>query len=161
VALAAVVGLFLSREHRASRTLRLAKATPEQVWAVITDHARDPEWRGDVKATTRLADQDGHAVWKDEFRNGEAMSYATLEAVAPTRLVRRIVDSGGPFGGTWTYELRAEGAGCRLTITEDGWVSNPIFRTIGKLFIGHHATLEAYLKDLARRLGETAAPEAD
>jgi len=159
VALVAVVGLFLPREHRASRSLTLAKTTPEQVWAVITDHARDPEWRSDVKATMRLADQDGHAVWRDEFRNGEAMSYATVEAHAPARMARRIVDSDGPFGGTWTYEIKAEGSGCRLTITEDGWVSNPVFRTVGRFVIGHHATLEAYLRSVAARLGEGASPE--
>ncbi len=159
VALVAGVGLFLPREHRARCALRLAKASPDAVWTLITDHARDPEWRPDVKATLRLGDHGTHAVWKDEFRNGQALSYETLESVPPQRLVRRIVDSGGPFGGTWTYEVKAEGEGCRLTITEDGWVSNPVFRTIGSLFIGHHATLEAYLRNVAVRLGEAAAPE--
>ena len=159
VALIALVGLFLPREHRARVSLRLAKASPEQVWTLITDHARDPEWRPDVKATTRLGDQDGHAVWKDDFKNGQSMSYETLESVPQQKLVRRIVDSGGPFGGTWTYDVKADGAGCRLTITEDGWVSNPVFRTIGSVVIGHHATLEAYLRSVAARLGESAAPE--
>lgn len=155
----AAAGLFLPREHRAARSLRLARTTPEQVWAVISEHGRDPEWRSDVKATTRLEDHHGHAVWQDTFRNGQAMSYETLEAEPGRRLVRRILESGGPYGGTWTYELEAEGAGARLVLTEEGWISNPVFRTLARFAFGHHRTLEGYLRDLARKLGESSGPE--
>ncbi len=160
VVLVAIVGLCLPREHRAARSLKLAKTPPEAVWAVITNHAQDPTWRRDVAASVRLADAHGHAVWQDRFKNGQTMSYETTEASPNQKLVRLIVDSGGPFGGTWTYVLSPEGAGTRLTITEEGWVSNPIFKVVGKFIIGHHATLETYLKHLAVKLGEPAHPEA-
>ncbi len=159
VALVAIVGLFLPREHRVSRSLKLAKTQPDAVWAVITDHGRDPSWRSDVAATVRLADIKGHAVWQDQFKNGQQMSYETTESIPNEKLVRLIVDSGGPFGGTWTYQLQPEGTGTRITITEDGWVSNPIFKTIGKFVIGYNATLEGYLKNLATKAGEDAKPE--
>ncbi len=159
VALVAVLGFFLPREHHVSRSLRLPKTAPGKAWSVITDHAEDPAWRGDVARTERLADAHGHPVWRDHFKNGQSMSYETAESIPNEKLVRVILDSGGPFGGTWTYQLKPEGVGTRITITEDGWVSNPIFRVVGKFVIGYHATLEGYLKNLAARCGEDTAPE--
>lgn len=45
----------------------------------------------------------------------------------PSRLVMEIM-SGLPFGGTWTYRVEQEGAGARVTITEDGKVYGPLLR---------------------------------
>jgi hypothetical protein len=77
------------------------------------------------------------------------------EAVQPRRLVTEIVDAS-MFGGTWTYDIVPETAGTVLTITENGWVSNPVFRLVAKYGFGHHATMDAYLKDLAARFDERA-----
>jgi uncharacterized protein YndB with AHSA1/START domain len=157
--LLAVTGILLPREHRAVRVLRLGTATPARVWALVTDHARDPGWRRDLKATGRLPDHQGRPVWQDTYRNGQAMSLETLESLPELRLVRRILESGGPYGGTWTYELAPEGPGTRLTITEDGWISNPVFRSLARFVFGHHRSLVTYLEDVARHFGEPARPE--
>ena len=154
-----VAGVLLPREHRAARSLHLRTTPPSKVWEAITDHARDPEWRRDLKAVARLEDHQGRPVWQETARNGQAMSFETLEAVQEHRLVRRILEAGGPFGGTWTYQLRAEGVGTRITVTEDGWIANPVFRGMARYLIGHTRSLERYLQDLARRFGEPGWPE--
>jgi hypothetical protein len=41
-----------------------------------------------------------------------------------------------------------------VTITEDGEVSNALFRFMSRYVFGHTATLDAYLASLARRFGE-------
>jgi hypothetical protein len=46
-----------------------------------------------------------------------------------------------------------------LRITEDGEIRNPIFRFVARFFLGYTATMEAYLRDLGRRFGETVQPE--
>jgi hypothetical protein len=57
-------------------------------------------------------------------------------------------------------DLDAEpnGTGTRLTIVENGFVKNPIFRTMGALFFSPSATIDEYLRALARKLGDTAEP---
>ena len=51
-----------------------------------------------------------------------------------------------------------EGGGTRVRITEDGEVSNVIFRFMSRYVFGQTATLDAYLTSLAKRFGEDAKP---
>ena len=79
-----------------------------------------------------------------------------VEQEAPRRLVTKISDPKLPFGGTWTWAVEP---GTTVTITEDGWISNTLFRFLARFVFGHHASARAALKKIARALGETVAPE--
>ena len=151
------VGSALPREHVASRRLVLKTASPDVVWARITDEAAAPQWRKDVKAATRLPDRNGHEVWREEFASGNALSYETLEQTPPSRFVRLIVDEE-MFGGTWTIALAPDAGGTAITVTENGWVENPIFRVVAKYIMGHDSTMNAYLRHLAESFAEPAEP---
>jgi hypothetical protein len=79
----------------------------------------------------------------------------TVESVPPKRHVTRISDPSLPFGGTWTWELNPTGdGGCEVRLTEDGFVTNPVFRFISHFFIGHHSSMDTYLKHLTAKLGD-------
>ena len=43
-----------------------------------------------------------------------------------------------------------------MTVTEDGWVANPIFRFVSRFVMGHHATMDGVLKQVATSLNEDA-----
>jgi hypothetical protein len=85
-----------------------------------------------------------------------------LESSPPHRLVTRVKETQRNFGGTWTIAIVAvpdpsSGSGqtaSLVTITEDGWVANPIFRFMSRLVIGHHATMDTLLKQVAKKFGE-------
>jgi hypothetical protein len=131
VAIVAVIGLLLPRRHVASRTLTVRRS-PADVWALISDPALNQELSGsDVRVET-------------------------VESHPPARLVSRIADPTLPFGGTWTYVITPQPPGSTLTITEDGYVSNPIFRFVSRLIMGHHATMDTYLKNVAKKFNEEA-----
>jgi hypothetical protein len=66
--------------------------------------------------------------------------------------------AGGAFGGTWTYELASDGTGTRISVTEAGWISNPIFRFMSRFLFGYYGSLDKYLKALGSRFGETVQP---
>src|SRR5712691_4621051 len=135
IAAIAAVGAMLPRAHKASRTLRLHRA-PADVWPVVTEKAQASSVPVDV-----------------------------LENNPPHRLVTRVRETERNFGGTWTIAIvpvpdPSTGSGqaaCTVTITEDGWVANPIFRFISRLVIGHHATMDGLLKQVAKTLNEDAA----
>ena len=153
VAIAALAGLLLPKAHRASRTARLA-APPAVVFAIITDFERGPAWRHDVTRVDVTPDDGRGPVVREQGRQG-VVRYRVEAFDPPERLVMRIDDPSLPYGGSWSYELVPDANGTSLTITEQGEVFNPIFRLMQTLFFSPYASMDAYLGDLARRVGES------
>jgi hypothetical protein len=69
-------------------------------------------------------------------------------------MVTRILDTDLGYSGQWTYTFAAENRGTRLTIREDGVVSNIFFRFVSRYVVGHTATIDSYLTALAPAIGE-------
>ena len=123
----AAVGAMLPRTHKASRTLRV-KRPPADVWPMMMQVTQASDVPVDV-----------------------------LDSQPPHRLVTRVTEKEKNFGGTWTIDLTPVGEGSTVTIAEDGWVANPIFRFVSRVVIGHHATMDGVLKKVAATLNENAA----
>jgi uncharacterized protein YndB with AHSA1/START domain len=153
----AAIGTRLPKGHLARCRVRLS-ATPEQVFGTITDFKNMPTWRKDLKQVELLEPQNGKIGFVETSRHGR-IRYEVDEHQAPSRLVTRIADETLPFGGTWTYELTATGAGTQLTVTEQGEVRNPIFRFLSHYVFSQTATMEGYLRSLGQLLGETVVVE--
>jgi uncharacterized protein YndB with AHSA1/START domain len=152
VGILALIGSFLAPDHTASRTRRFAKPR-EAVWEVIRDFARHPEWRDDVKRVELVTDVGGKSGLREHGSHG-AVLYAIDVDEAPAKLVLRIADDSLPFGGSWTFELSAVEGGSEVTITERGFVKNPIFRLLSKTVFSPTATMEKYLDALAAKLAQ-------
>ena len=148
--LLALVGSFLPRDHVAQMTRELS-APPERVWALVSDVEGTPKWRKDVTAVT-VEPGPGPMRFTENSKHGE-IPFELVTQEPPRRQVVRIVDEKQPFGGTWTWELEAIDNGTRLTITEEGFIKNPVFRVLSRLFFPPTATMEKYLGDLSRALG--------
>jgi uncharacterized protein YndB with AHSA1/START domain len=156
VLLLVVVGLFLPRNHVASRSA-VFDAPPERIWAVLTDVSKGPEWRTGLKSVEALPPLDGRRRYRETSGFG-TVTYVVEEERAPERLVGRIADEGLGYGGSWTWEIAREGPRTRVTITERGFVTNPVFRVLARFAFGYEKTMEIYLRDLGRRLGPPAPP---
>jgi polyketide cyclase/dehydrase/lipid transport protein len=148
-AVIALVGAMLPKGHAASRTARVAMP-PEALYALLADVSQYPSWRKDVKSLERLPDRDGRPAWIENVGGMKIPLY--FERMEPSSLlVARIADPKLPFGGTWTYRITPAAAGSELTITEDGEVSNVIFRFMSRFVFGYHATIDAFIKHLQAR----------
>ena len=96
-------------------------------------------------------------VWTPSIARRPAPDVAgrRLESQPPRRLVTRVKETEKMFGGTWTIADRSPEhvARSRLrpcTITEDGWVANPIFRFMSRFVFGHYATMDGDAENVAR-----------
>ncbi len=157
VALVALVGSLLPRDHVVGRSARLPRP-PAEVFGVIQDVGRAAEWRTDLKAVEPLEPVAGRRRFREISGQG-AIAFEVMEESAPSRLVTRIADEDLPFGGSWIFELQPSGEGTLITITERGFVKNVIFRALARYVFTHHRTLEQYLRALGRRFGTDVTPE--
>jgi uncharacterized protein YndB with AHSA1/START domain len=158
VLIVCVIGYVLPTSHVASASARFA-ASPDSIWASLTDVPVFPTWRPGLLRVEVLPDENGQRGWR-EFGKHEAVTYRVTESVPPRRLVTRIADQNLPYGGSWTYDLTPDGSGTRLTITENGEVYNPIFRFVSRFIMGYTATMESVLRALGSKHGETVTPKA-
>jgi uncharacterized protein YndB with AHSA1/START domain len=144
------VGAWLPVGHTAT-AVRTLPAPPEVVWVVVASPQEFMTWRTDVERVTLLAPRGGLPTWV-EHNGPDSLTLQVTELDPPRHMVTRIADTGIPFGGTWTYELSADGAGTRIRVTEDGEIYNPLFRFVARFLIGYHGTLDAYLEALEARI---------
>jgi hypothetical protein len=146
VILVAVVGAMLPKKHAASRTVNVT-LPPDALYTLLSDVSAFRSWRPDLKSLERRPDKDGMPAWIEESSGGRMpMRFERMER--PSLLVGRIDSTELPFGGTWTYRIAPAPNGSELTITEDGEVSNVIFRFMSRFVFGHYASIDAYLKNV-------------
>ena len=142
----ALIGTMLPKAHSASRTALVAMS-PDALYTRLSDVSLYQSWRRDVKSVQRLPDKNGMPAWVEDL-NGTRIPMTFERMERPSLLVGRIDSTDLPFGGTWTYRIKPAPGGSELTITEDGEVSNAIFRFMSRFVFGHHATIDAFLENL-------------
>lgn len=158
VVLVALIGTMLSRDHVATMTA-VIPVPPDTAWSTLIDVASYPTWRSDLKRVEVLS-QAPTLSWREHASQG-SMTFAVEAFEPPRRMIARITDKNLPFGGAWEYVLAPDGSDAnktRVTITERGFVSNPIFRFVSRFVMGHYATLDSYLKALGRKFGGDVTP---
>ena len=152
----ALIGSTLPKAHVASRSILLHRA-PRDVYAVVRDFASAPKWRADVKQMEVEASNNGPVYFREVGKHG-AVNYELVEDVPGERMVTRIRDTDLGYSGQWTYTFSAENGGTRVTIREDGEVSNVIFRFMSRYVFGQTSTIDSYLTSLAKQFGEEVVP---
>jgi hypothetical protein len=152
-----LVGAFLPRHHIASREIILRR-NPDEIYAIIHDFAAAPAWRTDLQSVEMLGEIDGGVRFREHSKQGKII-YEIVEDRPPQTLVTRIVDQDLGYSGSWTYALSPTREGTRLRITENGEVSNVLFRFLSRSVFGHTATMDAYLRAVGRKFGEEISPK--
>jgi len=147
-----LIGWVLPKSHMATRMGRY-RQPPEAIWKALTDVDAMPSWREGLKSVKHLPDKNGLPVHLEVTDMGE-IPMETVEITPPRKLISRIADPQLPFGGTWTFEITPTAEGCTLRITENGYVTNPVFRFLSRFVFGYTGTLESYLKSLTKKFDE-------
>lgn len=155
IVIIAAIGWMLPIEHQASRQATFSSPAPE-IYTLITNVSEFPKWRSGLKSVDVVATESGARSFREHGSN-DAILYVVDEAVPNEKLVTRIADPSLPFGGSWTYTLTPAASGTTLRITENGKVYNPLFRFVSHFVISQHATIDTYLTDIGKKLGQTIA----
>ena len=156
IALVVVIGALLPRAHIASRAATY-RTPPAALYIIVRAFEQAPAWRTGVKSVELLPPDAGRPAFREHQAHG-AIAYRVLEDRPGEKLITEIADAHLPFGGTWTYDFAPAATGTTLRITEHGEVKNVIFRFVSRFVLGHTATMETYLRDLGRRVGDEIVP---
>jgi Polyketide cyclase / dehydrase and lipid transport len=151
---AALIGSRLPKAHVASRSIFLHRSS-QDVYAVVRDFASAPRWRTDLKQIDVEPQQGGPVYFREVGKHG-TINYELVQDVPAERMVTRIRDTNLGYSGQWTYTFATENGGTRLTIREDGEVSNVLFRFMSRYVFGQTSTIDSYLTSLAKHFGEDA-----
>jgi hypothetical protein len=135
------------------------KQTPEAVFTALADMQKMPEWNRNTEKIELLPPIDGKEATRQTFKGGMTMTIVTTESLAPTHLAREMRENaGGPFVGSWTYEITPMTDGCKVALTEKSEIKNPFFRLMVRWF-GATKYLDEHLVDLAKHFGDEAKPK--
>ena len=149
----ALIGSMLPKAHVASRSILLHRS-PEDIYATVRDFSSAPKWRVDVKRI----EVESPVYFREEGKHG-TVNYELVEDIPGQKMVTRIRDTDLGYSGQWTYSFTPENGGARVTIREDGEVSNVLFRFMSRYVFGQTSTIDAYLTSLAQHFGEQATPQ--
>jgi len=138
-----------------TRTISL-KQPPETIFALLADVEGMPKWNRHLEKVEVLPPIEGKPATRQTFKGNMQMTIVTSESAPPTRLVRSMGDIGGPFVGSWSYQINPSAAGSEIALTEASEMKNPIVRMMVKLF-GPTKYIDEHLEDMAKHFGETAA----
>lgn len=142
-------GLSLPQQHHERVTVDLP-ASQAQVWDLLTAYADMPKWWDQVKTVKEGQAPNGAVITWNEDEHGQRVGFVTKEQKRPKLLVREIYDPKEAlgWGGTWTFRLEKLGKGkpvrTRLSVTEDGFVSNPLFRVLIAKVFGYQRQLASF-----------------
>jgi hypothetical protein len=149
-------GSLLPKGHVASRSASF-NSTSEHLFSLI---AGSQSWRQDVLCYEALPNNDGRQLVRETTRNGESITYELLDRMPPTSIKRKIATDNLPYSGSWTFSLQPQGGGGTLVrITENGQVSNPVFRFMSRFVFGHTRTIDNYLRELGKATAQEVEPK--
>lgn len=137
-----------------TRTITL-KQTPEAVFALLTDLPNFPKWNRNMEKIEMLSPIDGKEATRQTFKGNMTMTIITSESTPPKHLVRSMGDIGGPFEGSWIYEITPTADGSQIVLTEQSTMNSVFFRLMAKLF-SPTKYMDEHLEGMAKNFGETA-----
>jgi uncharacterized protein YndB with AHSA1/START domain len=152
-------GAALPKAHVVARSA-VIPSPPEEIWKALVEVEASPSWRPDVIRVERLEDRYGNLTWRETGRSGRGVTYEATESIAPTRLVRTIIERNLPYGGNWVIEIAEAPGGSTVKITENGEIYNPVFRLLARAVFGYTRTIDDFLRYLGLKFGAQVTPAA-
>lgn len=152
-----VWGRSMPREHRVGSSVTLV-ASPDSVFALLSDIKRMPTWWREVESVRRLTGRRRES-WEQVMRGTGPVQMEITSISYGERMVTTILnDEQQDWGGRWIYTVDRTAAGTEVRIVEEGWVDPPLFRVMMKMRGGPHRLVDSHLRSLAAHVGESVTP---
>lgn len=146
-----VIGLFLPTQRTFCKTAQFI-SSPQEIWNTITDIKSQEQWRNDVKSIEMINTQKGKEKWTETPKRGKPITFQVKTYEPPQRFDIEIVESS--FSGYWEGRINEKNGVTEIEFKEVVVISNPYFKTLSYLFLDLNKTMDLYLANLKKKLGE-------
>lgn len=125
-------------------------ASPDKVFARITNIAAAPSWRPEVQSVQVLPKDNTRDAWVEDLGHGMTMKFLAVTTAPPDptgHALREVKLDDPTYGGVWSYELSPGPTPntTNLKITEKGYIIPPIYRFMMAHIMGPTKNLQDYL----------------
>ena len=110
-------------------------ASPDAVWAVVTDLESYPDWKSGISEAEGTAEVGNSFRFRADIAPERMVAMKVAELDAPHRMVLTGGLPLGLFKAMRSYEIEPTGKGCRVTVTES-------FKGLMKAFVRSPPTLQ-------------------
>ena len=148
VILMAIIGMSLPNPRISTNAFQVLSPI-DVVWAQITDHKNQAQWRKGLK---EISISENHTnQWTEIPHKGPSITFKTAESVKHSIYKIDILPISG-FQGYAIIEFSEDGKNTQLTFTEASDTTNPFQRILAYLFYDPKNSMEIYKKELKESL---------
>jgi len=146
------ISLTIPKERKAERTTTFS-TSPEIIFNLITDN-RNWRWRSNLKDVQILESIDDCEIFKEVPKKGKAITFKVKSKIPYSKYEIEIIEANG-FTGHWTGTFeKTDNGGTELIFSEYATIKNPFIKVLSYLFFDLGSTIDQYLEDVARAIGE-------
>lgn len=142
------------KQYRASITIA---ASPEVIWAILTNAARYAEWDPGVERIEGIIAAGERLIAYTKLNPGRALPVIVREFIPRQKMVWRGGMPLGLFKGERTFTLKPQHDG-RVEVTACECLSGPLLPLIDRSLPDLTPTFEEFLAGLKRRAEEVVYP---
>lgn len=147
------VGRLIPREKTYSKSV-VFNVPLEVVWNTITDIERQKNWRSEIREIQVIDDTLGNEQWIEYPKRGPSIKFKTIEKNACTTWSIETIDNSN-FTGRWVGVFESmDSLKTKVTFTETPCIPNPYFRVFSYFFVDIDRTMNLYIENLLREIGE-------
>ncbi len=146
VAIVYVIGYFLPSQRTFIKTATL-KSEIEEVFNLVTDIKKQPEWHKDVKEIQMI----DSTTWTEVPYRGTPITFRTASKQPYTHFEIEIVEPTN-FKGYWVGTFTSVPNGTMVVFKEVVIIDQPILKVFSWLFVNLDKIMDEYLTQLKQKL---------
>ncbi len=150
---------WLHRSERVFSGSLTLDRPPEQVYGILTDYGRLPEWFSPCRAVEIKRKDDDNTLWVATFANGQVAHVLGMEADPPEPLIWRFRSDNRHVSGFWEFELTPQDGGTALFLKTSGVAHHWMYRITSESIIDDEAHIREFLSALAAESSRSLKPQ--